>query len=130
MKKMRVHMIEDFTEMSELAAEEIINELKTRPSLNLGLATGNSPVGVYSRLLEAFKQGRISFSKSRVFILDEYYPISPENELSFVGAIQRQFLNHLDIPQDNVFYLDCLTGDPEGECRRYEREIIYFNFLY
>lgn len=123
MKKMRVHVVEDFTEMSYLAAEEIINELKTKPSLNLGLATGNSPVGVYSRLLEAFKQDRISFSKSRIFILDEYYPISPENELSFVGAIQRRFLNHLDLLRNNIFYLDSLTSDPEGECRRYEREI-------
>jgi glucosamine-6-phosphate deaminase len=81
--------------------------------MNLGLATGNSPVGVYSRLLEAFKQGRISFFEKQGIILDEYYPISPENELSFVGAIQRQFLNHLgfipNVHQDNsvIIIFEC-----------------------
>lgn len=120
---MRVHVVEDFDEMSKKAADEIINELKARPFINLGLATGNSPIGVYKRLVEAFREGRISFSRTKVFILDEYYSISPESDLSFVGTVRRQFLDQVDVAEDNVFYLNGLARDPEEECHRYEEEI-------
>jgi glucosamine-6-phosphate deaminase len=46
----------------------------------LGLATGSSPVGVYKELIKLYKSGQISFKNVITFNLDEYYPISHQNE--------------------------------------------------
>ena len=45
----------------------------------LGLATGNSPTGLYKHLAEAFNEGRIDAGRVRSFNLDEYVGLPGEN---------------------------------------------------
>jgi len=62
--------------MSEVAAglvvEDIRQKLVSKPSYVLGLATGNSPTGLYKHLAKAANSGKIESSKIISFNLDEY----------------------------------------------------------
>ena len=73
----------DFDHMSEVAAnlvvEDIRQKLSSKPSYVLGLATGNSPTGLYKYLAKAANTGKIDSSKMISFNLDEYVGLPGEN---------------------------------------------------
>lgn len=93
-------------------------------SCTLGLATGDSPRGVYRKLASLVEKCQLELSDCEVFGLDEYYPINPHSPESFsselldigralkieAGAIH--FLRG-DIPRDEI----------EKYCADYESQI-------
>lgn len=78
-----VYVTDDFDHMSEIAAgivkKKIIETLKTKGQMVLGLATGNSPTGVYKRLAQAANSGQFDCGRIRSFNLDEYVGLPGEN---------------------------------------------------
>ena len=79
----KVLITKDFNHMSEVAAnivkEEIIKVLKNKKEFVLGLATGNSPTGLYKNLAKMMNNDEIDSSKIRSFNLDEYVGLPGEN---------------------------------------------------
>ena len=79
----RVLITRDFDHMSEVAADlaraRIARSLAERPSFVLGLATGNSPTGVYKWLAKAANAGAFDASRITSFNLDEYIGLPGEN---------------------------------------------------
>ncbi|MBN1571313.1 MAG: 6-phosphogluconolactonase [Acidobacteria bacterium] len=79
----KVIITRDFDHMSEVAAavvvEDIRLKLSSKPSYVLGLATGNSPTGLYKHFAKAANAGKIDSSKVISFNLDEYIGLPGEN---------------------------------------------------
>ncbi len=73
----------DFNHMSEVAAEivkEIIKQtLEEKKEFIFGLATGNSPTGMYKNLARMANSGEIDNTRIRSFNLDEYVGLPGEN---------------------------------------------------
>ena len=73
----------DFNHMSEVAAEivkEIIMQtLEEKKEFIFGLATGNSPTGMYKNLARMANSGEIDNTRIRSFNLDEYVGLPGEN---------------------------------------------------
>lgn len=73
----------DFDHMSAVAAEVVIGDITEKQSTKdeyvLGLATGNSPTGLYKRLAQAFNNRIVDASRVRSFNLDEYVGLPGEN---------------------------------------------------
>ena len=71
-----IYITRDFDQMSKVAADlvegDIIKKLALQENYVLGLATGNSPTGLYKHLAKSFNSGRIDSGKIRTFNLDEY----------------------------------------------------------
>lgn len=69
--------------MSQVAAdiikENIVNSLKEKKEFILGLATGNSPTGVYKILARMANSGEFNSNQIRSFNLDEYIGLPGEN---------------------------------------------------
>ena len=69
--------------MSKVAAEIVKKKLieisKTKKEIVLGLATGNSPTGMYKHLAQAANNGEFDSSRIRSFNLDEYVGLPGEN---------------------------------------------------
>jgi len=78
-----VYITRDFNHMSEVAGElikeTIIRSLDTKKEFTLGLATGNSPTGVYKHLARAANAGEFDSSRIRSFNLDEYVGLPGKN---------------------------------------------------
>ncbi|MBN1383033.1 MAG: 6-phosphogluconolactonase [Deltaproteobacteria bacterium] len=79
----QVIITRDFEQMSKVAAdlvtENIQRVLKAKDSFTLGLATGNSPTGLYKYLAKAANEGSFDSTKIRSFNLDEYVGLPGEN---------------------------------------------------
>ena len=79
----KVIITKDFNHMSEVAAgivKDIINKtLKEKDEFVFGLATGNSPTGMYKQLAKMSNTGEIDSNRIRSFNLDEYVGLPGEN---------------------------------------------------
>lgn len=89
----------------------------------LGLPTGSSPLGMYARLIELYKSGKVSFRHVVTFNMDEYIGIPRDHEQSYHSFMWTNFFSHIDIPAENVNILDGNAPDIEAECQRYEDKI-------
>jgi glucosamine-6-phosphate deaminase len=78
-----VFITNDFEHMSEVAAdivkENIVRTMRQKREFVLGLATGNSPTGLYKRLAKAANEGAFDSGRVRSFNLDEYVGLPGEN---------------------------------------------------
>ena len=78
-----VIITKDFNHMSEVAAgiveKKIITGLKDQNQFVLGLATGNSPTGLYKHLAKLVNSGKLDSTRIRSFNLDKYVGLPGEN---------------------------------------------------
>ncbi|MBR5309118.1 MAG: glucosamine-6-phosphate deaminase [Clostridia bacterium] len=113
----------NYEEISKKAAEIIAELVKSKPDCVLGLATGSTPVGTYKELISKNKSGEISFARAVSYNLDEYYPISPDNDQSYRYFMNANLFSHIDIPMENTHLLNGEAEDPDAECRAYDEAI-------
>lgn len=69
---MRVLTYSDYDEMSAAAARMIASRIAQLPEPVLGLATGSTPIGMYSELARIHDEEGLDFSRTTTFNLDEY----------------------------------------------------------
>lgn len=79
----KVVIANDFDQLSKVAADivkvKILELSKSRKEIVLGLATGNSPTGMYKHLARAANKGEFDSGRIRSFNLDEYVGLPGEN---------------------------------------------------
>jgi len=80
---LKIYVAKDWDQISKVASDLVENDIKKKQAVKdeyvLGLATGNSPTGLYKHLAKAFNAGRIDSSRVRSFNLDEYVGLPGEN---------------------------------------------------
>ena len=120
---MRVIIVKDYKEMSRRAAKVVANRIGKKPDLVLGLATGSTPVGMYSELIRMHKEEGLDFSKVRSFNLDEYCGLSSDHSQSYHYFMHDKLFNHINIRPENIYIP---IGDVENaniSCEWYEKKI-------
>ncbi len=79
----KVIITSDFDHMSEVAARIVIGTIKktlsNKDNFVLGLATGNTPTGLYKHFAKVANDGEFDSSKIESFNLDEYIGLPGEN---------------------------------------------------
>ena len=125
---MRLIIKRDYEQMSEFAADYVINRINAhakrcdRPFV-LGLPTGSSPIGMYDRLVKAYSEGKISFRNVVTFNMDEYVGLPADHPESYHSFMNRHLFDHIDCPKENIHILDGNAADLTAECAAYERAI-------
>jgi glucosamine-6-phosphate deaminase len=106
-------------------ADVIISKQSSNENTVLGLATGVTPIGVYTELIRLHKEEGLSFKNVITFNLDEYYPMRPTSEQSYVAFMKEHLFDHIDIDFNNVHIPDgTLPLDQIPTfCIEYERKI-------
>lgn len=91
----------------------------------LGLATGSTPRGIYSYLVQLHLTQGLSFHNVITFNLDEYYPIAPRSLQSYHRFMKESLFDLVDLSPE-------MTHLPPGDlprdklrqaCEEYERLI-------
>ncbi|MFF2481439.1 glucosamine-6-phosphate deaminase [Paenibacillus sp. NPDC058071] len=118
---MNISVFSSNKEVSARAAELIAELLREKPDAVLGLATGDTPIGVYEALVERFKRGEVSFRQASAFNLDEYAGLPPEHEQSYAAYMAKHLLNEIDLPLDRAYIPNGLAADLEAESKAYDR---------
>jgi glucosamine-6-phosphate deaminase len=94
-------------------------------SIVLGLATGSSPIKIYEELVRLHKEDNLSFHNVITFNLDEYYPMPPEAQQSYVQFMKEHLFDHVDIKPENINIPDGTLSMDEVRtfCEEYEKKI-------
>lgn len=125
---MRLIIEPGYEQASQWAANYVasrINQSAPTPDhpFVLGCPTGSSPLGMYRRLIELYKQGAVSFKNVVTFNMDEYCGIPENHPMSYHSFMWDNFFSHIDIPARNVNILNGNADDIEAECLAYEEKI-------
>lgn len=94
-----------------------------KPNSVLGLATGSTPIKAYDHMIELYNQGAVDFSKVTTFNLDEYCNLDINDKNSYHSFMNENLFNHINIPMENINFLDGNAEDMQAECKTYEKRI-------
>jgi glucosamine-6-phosphate deaminase len=114
----------NYENLCEMAANEVVSLVNTRPSAVLGLPTGGTPTYLYKNLISCYKNGRVSFSQTVTFNLDEYVGIPPDHPQSYHSYMRKHFFNHIDIREENIHIPYAENQEINQFCQSYENKII------
>ena len=117
---LKIQTYPEYRAMSAAAAEIIAMQVIEKPNSILGLATGSTPEGLYSCLVGKFLRGQVDFSNVTSVNLDEYYPISPDNNQSYRYFMNKKFFDYVNINKGNTYVPDGTAEDGDAEAGRYE----------
>jgi glucosamine-6-phosphate deaminase len=115
-------------DVAKRIASLIISKQEKGEQAVLGLATGATPVKVYKELIRLHKEEGLSFANVVTFNLDEYYPMKPDADQSYVRFMNENLFNHIDITPENINIPDgeLAREDIEDFCLKYEQKISGF----
>ena len=120
---MNVLIYESEEQIGIAAGNYMCGQVLQKPNSVLGLATGSTPLKPYSQMIELYKKGVVAFSKVTTFNLDEYVNLDVNDKNSYHSFMHENLFDHINIPEENINFLDGNAEDPEEECRRYEEKI-------
>jgi len=129
LEKLPVKIWDDSKEASVHIARSIALAVRQKQQdgekIVLGLATGSSPIKVYEELVRIHKEEKLSFSNVVTFNLDEYYPMDPGAQQSYVRFMNEYLFDHIDIQKNNIHIPDgAIPMDQvESYCKNYEKLI-------
>lgn len=120
---MKIVLTRDPDHAAELVAGVILDRLRTKPDLVLGLATGSTPIGVYRRLREAHARGDADFSRVHTFNLDEYLDLAPDHPQSYHHFMRTHLFGGVNVPAEQIHFPPSQGNDLVARCAAYEEEI-------
>ncbi len=128
-EKVYLEIFDSIAEGSEAEAKKIAqvinHNVETRGKCVLALGAGVGTHSIYSALIDMYKRGQVSFRNVVVFNISEFFP-SGDGQPSTLQRLRNVFLNHIDIPADNIRSFNTSNVTRENvhvECRSYEEEI-------
>ena len=110
-------------EASKLAADMITAAVKKNPKTILGLATGSTPVPMYTEMAKAVKEKKVSYKFVKSWNLDEYVGLPGTHDQSYRYFMNKNLFEKIDIKISNTHVLNGMAKDPEKECAKYEEQI-------
>lgn len=125
---MRLIILDTSAEVADWAAKYVmkrINDFNPGPDnyFVLGLPTGSTPLGMYRKLIEFYKAGKVSFKYVKTFNMDEYVDLPRDHPESYHYFMFNNLFKHIDIDPKNVHILDGNAPDLAAECDSFERKI-------
>jgi len=125
---MRLIIMDDEMQVGEWAAKYVVRRiLDFQPTADrpfvLGLPTGGTPLKMYRKLVEYYKQGIVSFKNVITFNMDEYVNIPRDHPESYHYYMFNNLFKHIDIDPKNAHILDGNAKNLKEECEAYERKI-------
>lgn len=115
---MNIKYCADYDEMSQLASDSIVSDLKKHTKQLICTATGNSPTGTYERLANHFKVNPNGFNELVIAKLDEWGGIDSNEKSTCESYIQAKIVQPLKISQERYIAFNSNPVSPKKECER------------
>lgn len=120
---LKLHVARSVEEWNRMSAQVVADVIKANANPVLGLATGNTPIGMYRELVAMYKAGDLDFASVRTFNLDEYLDIDPNHPASFVSFMREHLFDHVNLDPANTNIPQANPQDAEAEAKRYSEQL-------
>ena len=109
--------------VADALADRLIDAVRRRPTIVLGLPTGRTPLALYQRLVARTAASVIDWSSVRTFNLDEFVGLGEGDPGSYRTFMQAHLFAHVNVDPARIGFLDGRAADPDAECTRYDGAI-------
>ncbi len=117
---MKFITVKTYEELSRKAAEIISSQVVLKPNSVLGLATGSTPIGTYTRLAEKCDKGDVDFSNVTSVNLDEYVGLTGDNDQSYRYFMNTNLFTKINIDINKTHVLSGVASDMEKEAADFD----------
>lgn len=97
-----ITLFEDYNQMSEYVTAVIGDMIVENPKLNIGLPTGETPIGFYRNII----QTELDWGSVKTFNTDEYVGLSENHPESSYMYMKRKLFLHTNINEKNIHFPD------------------------
>lgn len=115
---------EDYGQLSLEAARIVANAIRQNPRVRLGLATGDTPLGLYRELIRLHREEGLDFSHIVTFNLDEYVGLAPSHPCSYHRYMHHHLFDHVNVDPQHLHLLSGTAEQYESHCEAYEAAIL------
>ena len=122
-ENLHLRVEEDYDTLSKAGANLVAGLFKEKPDAAVIVATGNTPMGLYRELATTYASGAFDSQKLRVFQLDAYLGLTPDDPRSLNRWTKNAFLTPLSIDARQVVGLPGDSPDPQATCRAYDEAV-------
>ena len=121
---MLVVIKKNYEAVSREAAGIVAAAVRSKPDIVLGLATGNTPLALYTELIALQRAGSLDFSRATSFNLDEYLGLPQSHPQSFHHFMHQNLFSQVNLPAQNIHIPDgTITAAYDRYCAAYEQSI-------
>lgn len=120
---MRVIILPDGAAVSRRAADFVDQLVRKRPDCVLGLATGGTPLGMYSELIRRHVEEGLDFSRVTTFNLDEYVDLPADHPQSYRYFMEQNLFSKIGLAPGRTHLPDGMSHDFERSAAAYEEAI-------
>ncbi len=118
---MNIYIYDQTKTLYHDASMRIISRVRQQPDTILGLATGQSPLGVYHEMIRDCVSNHTSYGQILTFNLDEYVGLSPNHEQSYYHFMHRELFGPLSISANHTHIPSGIANSLDKECVRYDQ---------
>jgi glucosamine-6-phosphate deaminase len=118
---MNIYIFNQTKILYQEASKRIISRVRQEPGMILGLATGQSPMGVYQEMIHDHLSNHTSYAQVLTFNLDEYVGVPQTHDQSYFHFMNRELFKPLSIPIQHTHIPSGIATSLEDECIRYNR---------
>jgi glucosamine-6-phosphate deaminase len=105
------------------AADWVCEHVREKPAAVLALPTGNTPLGMYSELVDRSRARLVDLGAVRVFNLDEYCGLPHSDPHSYAWFLHQHLVAPAGLAPAQVRLLQGDAADIEAECHAYDAAI-------
>jgi len=115
-----VRVVPDAAAMSRTTAEIVVETVRRLPEAVIAFPTGSTPLGLFADLIARVEAGTLDLSRIRVFCLDDYLGVGPDDPNSLTRWLRDAFLEPARLDLSRVQMMPAASPDPVAAAANYE----------
>lgn len=114
-----LHIFSDAPAIAEYVSAILVDRIRSKPEVVLGLATGGTMEPIYARFVEKACEQRLDVSRLTSFNLDEYMGLSADHPKSYSAYMREHLFRHLNFDESRLHLPDGLAKNLNEHCMAY-----------
>lgn len=120
---MKLFITNTYTELSQQAAEDLVQLTATTNAPVVCTASGDTPAGLYKAFFDKVKNKEAAIADWYFLALDEWVGMNGDDQGSCRFHLNNQLLNPLKVSNDKIIFFDGRSNNLQEECERIENFI-------
>jgi galactosamine-6-phosphate isomerase len=121
--KMKIFVADTYSKMSNQAADDVIEIMRSREQPLICTASGDSPAGLYKEIVERAGKAQVNVTKWFFLGLDEWVGMNGNDEGSCRYHLNQQLFHPLHTADERICFFDGRASDLQAECEHTEEFI-------
>lgn len=117
------HIFPDTSSIADYVSTALINKIKSKPEVVLGVATGGTMEPIYARFVEQARQQQLDVSRLTSFNLDEYVGLDADHPKSYAAYMHEHLFKHLGFDGSRNYLPNGQAKNLEEHCLEYSARV-------